>query len=329
MLRPGERDVVGLRDEHHCERAVHHRTVEVERVAHRQHERGDLVRHAEFLEVREELRVGRLARRGGEGEDERFLDEIHEAADAAGAYEQGTDCHQKHPQAKQPQVEHQHELAVGDENTDALRGDRRRDSREDCDRGEQHHVAGDLEHHVGDTFDPLGQECALLPEGRQRHAEEDREHHDLQDLVVGHRLHRALGHEVGDELLQGERGRLEAGARARVREREVQVVTGLEQVHQHQAQQQRAERGADEPQQRLAADPADGGGVAHMRDADDEGREHQRRDDHLDQAQEDIGDEGDIACDLFRRLRIGPSDTACIAHGDAEDHADKDQGGEP
>ena len=31
-------------------------------------------------------------------------------------------------------------------------------------------------------------------------------------------------------------------------------------------------------------------GAAHMRDANDQGRKHQGRDDHLDQAQEDVGD---------------------------------------
>jgi hypothetical protein len=40
-------------------------------------------------------------------------------------------------------------------------------------------------------------------------------------------------------------------------------------------------------------------GVAHMRDADHQRREHQRRDDHLDQPQEDVGDDREPARHAF------------------------------
>ena len=39
-----ELDVVGLGDEHGGEGAIHHRAVEIERIAHRQHEADDLAR---------------------------------------------------------------------------------------------------------------------------------------------------------------------------------------------------------------------------------------------------------------------------------------------
>jgi hypothetical protein len=51
---------------------------------------------------------------------------------------------------------------------------------------------------------------------------------------------------------------------------------------------------------RLGADPAERGGVAHMRDADHQRREDQRRDDHLDQVQEDGGQDRDIAGDRLQ-----------------------------
>ena len=57
----------------------------------------------------------------------------------------------------------------------------------------------------------------------------------------------------------------------------VDADAGLEQVHQHQPEAERDERGADEPQHRLAADPADRARVAHVADADHQRGEHQRR----------------------------------------------------
>src|SRR3954452_17340643 len=63
-----------------------------------------------------------------------------------------------------------------------------------------------------------------------------------------------------------------------------------------------------------------------MRDADDQRREHERRDDHLDQAQEEIGDEADIAGNYLVGLRIGPDYVAEIPDEDAENHADENVG---
>ena len=72
----------------------------------------------------------------------------------------------------------------------------------------------------------------------------------------------------------------------------------------------------------LAADPAQRGAVTHIGDAGDDGREHQRRDDHLDQLEEDIGQQLEIICPLRQRRitrRIG--DIERPAHQDAKHHA--------
>ena len=58
-------------------------------------------------------------------------------------------------------------------------------------------------------------------------------------------------HQVRDELLHRERCDLEVGRRARVRQRQVEAVARPEQVDQDHAQQQRDQRGADEPGDRL------------------------------------------------------------------------------
>ena len=146
-------------------------------------------------------------------------------------------------------------------------------------------------------------DLGALAHGGAGDAEEDREHHDLQDFVVHHRADRGVGEDVLDEAIQRHRMRIDAGADAG--DRLVDADTGFEQVDQDQPERQRHQRGADEPQHRLAADPADRAGVRHVADADDQCGKHQRADDHLDQAQEDHAAERDVAGEQFLRGGIG------------------------
>ena len=57
----------------------------------------------------------------------------------------------------------------------------------------------------------------------------------------------------------------------------------------------------NQPSERMPTRPKRGD-VAHMRDAGDQGREDQRRDDHLDQAQEQRGDDAEIFGDRLQLL---------------------------
>ncbi len=52
--------------------------------------------------------------------------------------------------------------------------------------------------------------------------------------------------------------------------------------------------GGDEPDHRLAAYPADGRRLAEAHNADRQGAEDQRRDDHFDQPQKQIGEQRNI-----------------------------------
>ena len=89
-----------------------------------------------------------------------------------------------------------------------------------------------------------------------------------------------------DEIVDAERlGRQVGGVGALVGDHDADA--GLQQVDHEEAEQQRDDRGGDEPAHRLGADPPDRRRVAHMADADDQRRQHQRADDHLDQFQED------------------------------------------
>ena len=102
----------------------------------------------------------------------------------------------------------------------------------------------------------------------------------------------------------------------------------LQDVHHDQPDGQGNDRGGDEPAHGLGADPADGLRVAHVGQAGDQRRKNQRRDDHLDQAQEDVGQDAEIAGDFLggggrRRQRV-----AGVADHDAKDHGDADPGGQ-
>src|SRR5581483_388872 len=77
-------------------------------------------------------------------------------------------------------------------------------------------------------------------------------------------------------------------------------------VHQQEAEEQRDGRGELEVDDRLQSDPAHRLEIAGAGDADDERREDQRRDDHLDHAQEGVGERLDA--DAERRPQIADRD---------------------
>ena len=172
-----------------------------------------------------------------------------------------------------------------------------------------------------------------LADGGQRDAEEDREDDDRQDLVVAHRLEDRLRHEVGDEVLEVERGGLDAACGGRRRERQVEADAGVKQRDEDQAERQRDEARKDEPEERADADAAERGDVAHVRDAGDQRREDQRRDDHLDQPQEQRGDDAEIVGDRLQPRRA--CGRAVVDRGvdrpagdDAEHQRDQDVAGQ-
>jgi hypothetical protein len=90
---------------------------------------------------------------------------------------------------------------------------------------------------------------------------------------------------------------------------------------------QRDERGGQEPADGLAEHAPDRLGVAHVRNAHHQRGEHQRADQHLDQAQEHVGDDGHVVGDLLGRLLVRKAREDHVAHDDAEHHGDQDPGG--
>jgi hypothetical protein len=58
--------------------------------------------------------------------------------------------------------------------------------------------------------------------------------------------------------------------------------------------------------------------------ADHKRGEHQRRDDHLDQPQKDIGHQRNVFGNALCHCRIGPKRVAGVADRDAEQHSNDD-----
>ena len=110
--------------------------------------------------------------------------------------------------------------------------DHGRDGPEDTQGGEVHHITHHLQDHVRHALQQLHHRLRIVADAGTGHPEEQAEHHDLQHLVGGHRLHDALGEQVCDEVLQGEGlgladhiGDISAGFKLKSH-------TGLQHVHQ-------------------------------------------------------------------------------------------------
>ena len=109
LLPERQVDAIGLGDEDRREGHVHHRAVEIERIAERQHEAGDPRRHAEPVERLQRARIGGLRRGGREGEQHRLAD-IADQQPGPRADDQEADADQQRPQQHQPDVEAAHEI---------------------------------------------------------------------------------------------------------------------------------------------------------------------------------------------------------------------------
>lgn len=76
-------------------------------------------------------------------------------------------------------------------------------------------------------------------------AEENGEHHDLQDFVARHRINDAGRHRVRDKYLQREGLRLNGRDRSGIVGDEINPRPRLEQINDHQPQRNRQQRGAN------------------------------------------------------------------------------------
>ncbi|AEK60525.1 hypothetical protein CFU_0690 [Collimonas fungivorans Ter331] len=322
----GERhfNIVGLRHEQGGERLVHHRTVEVEGITERQHETGDLVVDAEVFQLLHGLRISRFAAGGGKRQHDRLFQQAQQGEDRT-AQEDVADGDQQRPQGRQPGVETAEELGVGGQHAEALHRDDGGDGGKYAERRKAHHVIGHFQHHVHQAVDGVGDGLAgLALDRRQAEPEKQREHKDLQDFILRHGVDEAAREHMRNKILQVEAAGIEFGVCSYRRQRQVERMADLQHVDKQHAQRQRQQRSNHEPAEGADADAAHRAAVLHAGDARHQGAEHQRCNDHLDQAQEYIGDDGEVAGDFFCRGFIRRQVVADIADHDPEDHADHD-----
>ena len=184
-----------------------------------------------------------------------------------------------------------------------------------ADRREPHDVAGDLEHDLRDGVEQRGHRAALLPRRRYGDAEEGREDHHLQHVVAGQRIDQRGREHVQDDVpgaLLASGHRLQLGDAGRFGR---DAGAGPQQVDQAEPEHQR-ERGGDlEVDERLGADPAHRLQVARAGNPDDQRREQQRPDDHLDHPQEDVGQRAELGGE--RRPQPADDDAQHQAEHDA------------
>jgi hypothetical protein len=89
---------------------------------------------------------------------------------------------------------------------------------------------------------------------------------------------------MGQELLERKGGYRKTGRLRRRRQSAGKIRARLQQIDHHQAEQQRNERGGNEPAHRLGENSPELGAAAHMGDPANKCCEHEGGDDHLDQA---------------------------------------------
>ena len=112
FLADAEVDPISLRDEDRREGHVHHRAVEIERIAERKDEAGDPRRHSEPVERLERSRIGGFAGSGREGENDGIANVADEMARAR-SDDHEADADQKRPEDREAEVEAADELAEG------------------------------------------------------------------------------------------------------------------------------------------------------------------------------------------------------------------------
>ena len=75
-------------------------------------------------------------------------------------------------------------------------------------------------------------------------------------------------------------------------------------------------------------DPTDGAAVAHLGDTDCERGKHQGGYDHLDEAQKDVGQDGDVAGKALDAGGVGYQRTVEVTCQNTQHHANQDGGGQ-
>ena len=182
------------------------------------------------------------------------------------------------------------QLAEREQDAEALRADGGRHRRKDAHWREHHDVVGEAEHDLRGALEHIQHRLALGADRRHRNTEEGREYDHLQDVAARHGVDDRGREQVQEDVPPVLLALHEAGGGRRVRaNRQRHARAGLEDVDEDEAEEQGDRRRDFEVDDRLQSDAAHRLQIAGPGDADDQRGEHERRDDHLDHAQERVG----------------------------------------
>ena len=146
----------------------------------------------------------------------------------------------------------------------------------------------------------------------------------MQNLVVGHRLGNAGGDGMGQKAFQAHPAHRQPGIHGLFRDRQVQTGAGMLEGNNHQPDQNGENGRGNKPYHGFTADPPNGRRFAQPHNAHRQGTEHQRRNDHLNQAQKHVGKQRNV----FRPCGNGRLPGVSVdgrAGEDPQQHEDDDE----
>ncbi len=212
-------------------------------------------------------------------------------------------------------VERQQQLAQVDQNAQTHVPNGIGHCSADTDRSVVHHNVGELEHHFAEALAQVQHGCALgLAHPGQCDAEENGEDRDLQNLSFRDRFRDIFREDMQQEVVPVRRrnGRERCGGSGRGGNGK--TYPSLRKIDRDETDNQR-ERGEDfEVDERFDAHPTDGFQVAVACDSRHQRGEDERRNDGLDQAQEDVREDAQVRGEGWRiEAKLGSRN-----HGDED-----------
>src|SRR3954468_12513858 len=289
-----ERRIRRLRDEHHGERQVDRKGVEIEGVAGGNDEPYDRLLHANSLELAHDLRQHRVGGRGGQN-DGQFLAQVGqelEDVQAGDSHHRPEDDDDEDRDRDVEQHDQRNQLL---ERSDAVAADGIGDGAKHAEWSNPDDQPHRLEQHGRDRVDEGDDFLTLFADQGEADPKDDREEQYLQHVVASERVDRRGGNDVQNEAADSLALQLVRIGGVRIhrpgielRRIDVHAVAGAEDVSERDSEHQGDGGHGLEVDQGLDADPADLLEVAGPRDAVHDDAEHDWRDDHRNQLQKSV-----------------------------------------
>ena len=222
----------------------------------------------------------------------------------------------QHDEQDRRGVDTEHEVGEGPDGAEPVLTDGEGDAGTRTNGGQAHHHGDDAEQRVEQAVDDDDHRLAAFARLNQGEAEEQRDQDDLQHGALGEGIHHRRGddvHEEADDAGLRFRPLGVGGDSAAVDMRGVDVHADarLHHVDHHEADDEGQRRDDLEVDQRAHTDAADLLHVTHLGDADHDGTEDDRREQHLDQLDEAVRQGLQRDGDVGQEIPDEPADDDC------------------